>query len=64
MKKGIVIIIGCLILCMPYDLCKRPGYLEECRRRTASPSQPKAPAEAGNLTSESTAEGDGASTDK
>lgn len=44
MKKGIVIIIGCLVLCMPYDLCKRPGYLEECHRREANRSQPKAPA--------------------
>ena len=52
------------ILCMPYDLCKRPGYLEECRRSKANRSQPKAPAEADNLTSESTAEGDVASTNE
>ena len=64
MKKGIVIIIGCLILCMPYDLCKRPGYLEECRRSKANRSQPKVPAEADNFTSESTTEGDGDSTNE
>ena len=64
MKKRIVIIIGCLILCMPYDLCKRPRYLEECHRREANRSQPKAPAEADNFTSESTTEGDSASTNE
>ena len=64
MKKRIVIIIGCLVLCMPYDICKRPGYLEECRRRESNRSQPKVPAEADNLTSESTAEGDSASTNE
>ena len=64
MKKRIVIIIGCLVLCMPYDICKRPGYLEECHRREANRSQPKVPAEADNLTSESTAEGDSASTNE
>ena len=52
------------ILCMPYDLCKRPGYLEECHRRETSRSQPKAPAEADNLTLESTTEGDVASTNE
>ena len=52
------------ILCMPYDLCKRPGYLEECHRREANRSQPKAPAEADNFTSESTTEGDSDSTNE
>lgn len=51
------------ILCMPYDLCKRPGHLEECRRK-AEPSRPKAPAEAVDAAAEDTMEEELTSTDR
>ena len=52
--EGCVVAPAYDILCMPYDLCKIPGYLEECRRRKTELSQPEAPAEADGVVSEGT----------